>query len=112
MDLSQQKLTKSEWEFLEIPVNKEEKKILNLIYKGYDNVNKTFNESKSLLGYMKIIENSDEKFHLYLYENYFQKIMQKIIEKYKLSLNIKKILKNENKMKKLKQKDFIRLKNS
>ena len=112
MDLSQLKLTKSEWEFLEIPVNAKEKKILNLIYNGYDNVNRTFNESKSLLGFMKITENSDENFHLYLYENYFKKIMQKIIEKYELSFDIKKILKNERKMKKLKQKDFIRLKNS
>ena len=112
MDLTQQKLTKSEWEFLEIPVDIKEKKILNLIYKGYDNVNRTFNESKSLLGFMKITENSDENFHLYLYENYFKKIIKKIIEKYNLSFDIKKILKNEKKMKKLKQKDLIRLKNS
>ena len=94
MDLTQQKLTKSEWEYLEIPVNIKEKKILKLIYKGFENVNQTFNESKSLLGFMKITENSDENFHLYLYENYFQKNMQKIIEKYELSFDIKKILKN------------------
>ena len=60
---------------------------------------------------MKITEDSDENFHLYLYENYFKKIIQKIIEKYKLSFDIKKIFKNERKMKKLKQKDLIRLKN-
>ena len=112
MDLSQLKLTKSEWEYLEIPVNVKEKKILDLIYKGFDNVNKTFNESKSLLGFMKITEDSDENFHLYLYENYFKKIIHKIIEKYKLSFDVKKIFKNERKMKKLKQKDLIRLKNS
>ena len=112
MDLTQQKLTKSEWEYLEIPVNIKEKKILKLIYKGFENVNQTFNESKSLLGFMKITENSDENFHLYLYENYFKKIIKKIIEKNNLSFDVKKILKNERKMKKLKQKDFIRLKNS
>ena len=112
MDLTQQKLTKSEWEYLEIPVNIKEKKILNLIYKGFENVNQTFNESKSLLGFMKITENSDENFHLYLYENYFKKIIKKIIEKNNLSFDVKKIFKNERKMKKLKQKDFIRLKNS
>ena len=95
MDLTQQKLTKSEWEYLEIPVNVKEQKILNLIFNGFDNVNKTFNESKSLLGFMKITEDSDENFHLYLYENYFKKIIQKIIEKYKLSFDIKKIFKNE-----------------
>ena len=112
MDLTQQKLTKSEWEYLEIPVNIKEKKILNLIYKGFENVNQTFNESKSLLGFMKITENSDENFHLYLYENYFKKIIKKIIEKNNLSFDVKKIFKNERKMKKLKQKDLIRLKNS
>ena len=101
MDLTQQKLTKGEWEFLEIPVSAQEKKILNLIYNGYDNVNKTFNESKSLLGFMKITENSDENFHLYLYENYFKKNIKKIVEKYKLSFDTNKILKK--KMKKLKQ---------
>ena len=112
MDLTQQKLTKSEWEYLEVPVNIKEKKILELIYKGFDNINYTYNESKSLLGFMKINEDSDENFHLYLFENYFKKIIIKIIKKYELSFDIKKILKNEKKMKKLKQKDLIRLKNS
>ena len=37
MDLTQQKLTKSEWDYLEVPVNSNEKKILKLIYNGYDN---------------------------------------------------------------------------
>ena len=39
MDLSQKKLTKSEWEFLEIPVDSKELKILNLIYNSRENVN-------------------------------------------------------------------------
>ena len=112
MDLTQQKLTKSEWEYLEIPVNPKEKIILDLIYNGFNNTNYTYNNSKSLLGYMKINENSDENFHLYLFENYFKNIIIKIVEKYNLSFDIKKILKNEKKMKKLKQKDLIRLKNS
>ena len=32
MDLTQQKLVKSEWEFLEVPVDAKEKNILNIIY--------------------------------------------------------------------------------
>jgi len=111
MDLTQQKLTKSEWEYLEVPVNVKEKKILTLIYNGFDNINYTYNESKSLLGFMKITENSEE-FHLYLYENYFKKIIKNIIENYKLSCNMTNILKKTKKIKKLKQKDLIRLKNS
>ena len=34
MDLRQTKLTKNEWDALEVPVPKEEKTILQLIYKG------------------------------------------------------------------------------
>ena len=70
MDLRQQKLTKSEWEFLEIPVNVNEKKILDLIYNGYSNVEHTYNDATSLMGYMKIT--GSNAFHLYFYENYFK----------------------------------------
>ena len=38
MDLTQKKLTKSEWEFLEIPVDKKEFKILKLIFNSRENV--------------------------------------------------------------------------
>ena len=55
MDLRQQKLTKSEWEYLEVPVPEKEKKVLQLIHNGWDNINHTSNESKSLLGFMKIM---------------------------------------------------------
>ena len=44
MDLTQKKLSKSEWEFLEIPVDNEEIKVLKLIYNSRDNVNIRFNE--------------------------------------------------------------------
>lgn len=37
MNLTQQKLTKSEWEFLELPVNKKELYILKFINKSYFN---------------------------------------------------------------------------
>ena len=69
MDLTQQKLTKKEWEFLEVPVNKNEQKILELIYNGFNNVNFTRNETNSLMLYLKIGTN-DEHFHYYLYEKY------------------------------------------
>ena len=38
MDLQQDKLTKSEWESIEIPVIQAEKDIFNLIIKGYHTV--------------------------------------------------------------------------
>ena len=45
MDLNQQKLNRTEWDTTEIPVNKDETEILNLIIKGYDNVNITYNKN-------------------------------------------------------------------
>ena len=37
--LEQTKLTKTEWDSIEIPISQEEKKILYLIKRGYDNIN-------------------------------------------------------------------------
>ena len=54
MDLIQRKLTKSEWEGIEVPVSDDEKEILKLIKSGYNNVNIRYNNNPSLIGYMKI----------------------------------------------------------
>tara|TARA_B100001093_G_scaffold293010_2_gene279625 strand:- start:3755 stop:6133 length:2379 start_codon:yes stop_codon:yes gene_type:complete len=108
MDLTQQKLTKSEWDYLEVPVNSNEKKILKLIYNGYDNTNHTTNESNSLLGWMKIGTDEDQ-FHLYIYEENFQKIVSKLIKKYDLSFVMQRDKRNN---KKLKKQDLIRISNS
>ena len=108
MDLTQQKLTKSEWDFLEVPVNSNEKKILKLIYNGYNNTSYTANESNSLLGWMKIGTDEDQ-FHLYIYEENFQKIVRKLIKKYELSFVMQRDKRNN---KKLKKQDLIRISNS
>jgi len=108
MDLTQQKLTKSEWDYLEVPVNIAEKKILKLIYNGYENTGYTSNEANSLLAWMKI-GTKEEEFHYYIYENNFDKIIKKIIKKYELSFVLKK---NKKSNKKLKKQDLIRIKNS
>ena len=49
MDLSQQKLTKKEWDFLEVPVDSKEKRILKLIYEGFNDVDFTYNNSEKIL---------------------------------------------------------------
>ena len=71
MDLSQRKLIKNEWDSIEIPVNSHEKKILNMITRGFKNVLIKENDKHSLLSYMKIPYS--EMIDDYLYENYFQK---------------------------------------
>ena len=83
MDLKQQKLTKKEWEFLEVPVNPQEKSILDLIYHSYNDINFSKNETNSLLLYLKI--GTDEPcFHYYLYQKYFEHIIKKIITIYQI----------------------------
>lgn len=111
MDLTQQKLTKSEWEYLEIPVDRKEQKILNLIYNGYNDVNIRKNDALTLLLHMKI-GTDDISFHSYLYENYFKKIIEKISKKYDLNYVDKEFKSINKKKKKIKVADMIRIKNS
>ena len=111
MDLTQQKLTKSEWEYLEVPVDRKEQRILNLIYNSYDNVNLTENDALTLLLHMKI-NIDDITFHAHLYESYFKKIIDKLDKKYELNFEDKKYKKIVKKKTKLKTKHLIRIKNS
>ena len=80
MDLRQIKLSKQEWESIEKPISDEEKEILNMINKGYENPKVYFNHHKSLLSFLKF-ENNDS-FHQYLYERYFKSHINKIHKKY------------------------------
>lgn len=79
MNLNQVKLTKQEWENIEIPVSENDKKILKVIIDGYSNVNIRYNNHVSLLSYLKIEYNS--QIELYLYIEYFQKIIDNVVKK-------------------------------
>ena len=106
MDLTQKKLTKSEWEFLEIPVDKQELKILKLIFNSRENINIHFNESKSFLEFIKMSGHIDS-LHAYCYNNYFKSLVDGMIKKYELPIKIdipKKLIR-------LKSADAIRIKN-
>ena len=61
MDLTQTKLTKSEWNNTEIPIDDMDKFILNIIIKGYHDVNIRKNVNKSMFEVVKI-ENNSENF--------------------------------------------------
>ena len=65
MDLNQRKLTKSEWESIEVPVSFQEKDVLNLIIQGYHNVNIKYNKHNSLFQFLKIEYNETMEDHLY-----------------------------------------------
>lgn len=79
MDLSQTKLTKTEWNSIEIPVSSDEMVILNLIQDGYKNTNIRINTNQSMLSLVKI-EDSPET-HAYLYKTYFENEIKEIVDK-------------------------------
>lgn len=106
MDLNQNKLSKSEWTSIEIPVNESEKKILQLIVEGYHDVNIRKNDTHSLLSYMKI-EYTPE-IEQQLYKQYFEKDVDAMISKYDCLFN-NVALGEKSKQKKCKTKDLIRI---
>ena len=103
MEFTQDKLTKEEWEFLEIPVQENEMKILKMIHNSYENVENSFNENLSIASLMKLHIN--EEIHYYVYTKYFKKIIDDINKKVNIKFNQK------NKKVKLKKIDEMRIKN-
>jgi hypothetical protein len=69
MDLKQRKLSKSEWDSIEIPVSKEENEILQLITNGFSNVHLKVNKTDSIFTFLKIEFNS--QIEEFLYVKYF-----------------------------------------
>jgi len=77
MDLSQSKLTKDQWDFLEKPVSRSELKILKLIFSSRDNINISHNDSKSIVSYMKLNSKDDDNIDNYLFHQYFNRKIEK-----------------------------------
>jgi hypothetical protein len=109
MDLSQQKLTSEEWDSLERPVSKEEQRILSMINEGYDNINIIFNDTQSLVNFIKVSDNL-EMHHDYFYEKYFKKKVDKLQKKYPLDI-FKEEKKKKKKNRVLKKRELIRIAN-
>jgi len=76
MDLKQRKLNKSEWNSIEIPVSKNEIDILNMIIKGYNDVNIKVNNNNSIFMFLKI--EYSEKMEDYIYNKYIRERGDKI----------------------------------
>ena len=95
MDLSQTKLSKGEWESIEVPVSQDELAILKMICNGYHNVTIKHNTHLSLIGYLKI--QYTELMEDFLYKRYFQEIIEKhrkiYDHKYSPSVTSKKAIK-------------------
>ena len=107
MDLSQQKLTKEEWDALEVPIHQEEKVILKMIMDGFTDVNIVENETMSIMNYMKIYENED--FYMdWLFKQYFKETVDKYCKKYDYEFTYSPFVR---KLKKIKSSEQIRLRN-
>jgi hypothetical protein len=113
MDFSQTKLTKMEWESIEIPVPDQEKHILRLIMEGYHNINIKQNDNRSLLSFMKIEYTSE--IEMYIYTKYFAKEIQNMVDpKKNTSILLKGFapkMPNISKFKSPKKIDLMRLQN-
>ena len=107
MDLRQQKLTGEEWDSLERPVSAEELRIIRLIHDGYEDVGITFNDTQSLINFIKIFENLDLH-HVYFFDKYFKQHITGLKKKYDLDIDDEDIVKTK---KKLKKRDLIRIAN-
>ena len=108
MNLNQNKLTKNEWDNIEIPISLKEKTINNLIINSYDNIYIVFNNSLSIMAYLKV--RFSEEMDIYIYDKYLKPHIEKINKKYNSSIspndkyNLKKITINKP--------DLIRFKNT
>ena len=114
MDITKQtKLSKAEWQSVEIPVPDNEKRILDLIISGFNDVNVRHNDNKSLLSVAKV-EKSDN-IESFFYTKFFKPVVTEMVKL------VKNRLKPDNPIltfqvkdvdaKKLKSADAIRVEN-
>jgi len=80
MDLKQRKLSKSEWESIEIPVSSGELEVLNLITAGFSNVQIKTNKTDSIFTFLKIEYNT--QIEDFLYAKFFAEKIQSLVAKY------------------------------
>jgi len=105
MDLNQRRLTRDEWNGIEVPVNEREKMILNLITRGFNNVQIKQNNSLSIVDFLKL--SPFETISEYIYETHIVPLLLPLVKKYKITIprhNLSNI--------KMKKQDSIRVKNS
>ena len=103
MDFTQRKLSRSEWDSIEMPVSQSELEILELISSGYSNVQISINKSKSIFTFMKIEYSS--QIEDYLYNKFLEPVISVLFKKY----NVNSITVDANPKIKIKSADKIRI---
>jgi hypothetical protein len=110
MDLTQNKLTRTEWDSIEVSVSESEKEILKMIIDGFNNIEIVKNKTMSLFSFTKI-EYSKEN-ETFLYNKYFDPIIQSIIKKYGINgIDIRIGTTGGGNIKKMKSIDLLRIQN-
>jgi hypothetical protein len=114
MDLNQYKLSKTEWETIEIPVSSDEKEILNMIIEGFHEPNIKKNKTKTFLSYTKVEKTPEIDY--FIFQTYFESSVNKTIHKYGKGTPIGNLTTlrflEGSALKTLKSGDSIRIKNS
>jgi hypothetical protein len=106
--LNQTKLSRSEWESIEIPVTESEKIILNMIQDGYSKVDILINSSNNMITFTKM--QPTPEIHAFLFDMYFRDITSEYIEKLKPTWEPFRLFKVDTKvLKKIKSADAIRI---
>ena len=106
MDLKQRKLNKSEWTSIEVSVTKAEVDVLNMITKGYYDVNIKVNDTNSIFTFLKI--EYSEKMEDYLFNKYLRERSDKIENELKTKNSSYKKMKIDSETK-LNSADKVRL---
>ena len=84
MDFTQRKLTKAEWESIEVPIVPQERRICELIQKGFHDVMTSQNNTVTLLHYCKVTKSAD--MDQYIYTQYLHTPLHTLATKYKFGL--------------------------
>lgn len=75
--VNQAKLTKSEWNGIEVPISSNELGILNMIQLGFSNVDIKINNTPTIVSHLKL-SNISTQTHLYLFKRYMGENIAKI----------------------------------
>lgn len=116
--MDQVKLTKAEWDSIEIPVSPEERNVLNMIRQGFNNTEIRHNTTLSLLGFLKVNQNDVMEAHLFT--TYILPEINRLNKQYEMDeefisnvySKVDDLLKKSKKAKKIGKADLIRLQNS
>jgi hypothetical protein len=79
--IDQVKLSKSEWDYTEIPESQSEKDIMQMIISGFGDVNIIRTSEHSLLSFLKITPTPE--MHQHLYATFYQTLLESLVKKHR-----------------------------